>query len=274
MEGFVSHTFAASDPGKYYGLTTGGTLEAVAWGRTLPTRYLLGLLMSACCLVCGCTGSATIHTMPFLRNDFPATEPPARSIQANEAYWWVDEYKRVNVAIRRYVPSLLGKLHEYDWQMSLAVEDLPAGSEKLYNMGVDSVRQHASYGGAHQRAISLTGVVVLHAPKDGVLRGRFHADVRQQQFNVLTGWVPPMNRSPLIVLAGTFEAVHDPMRGQAIRDQTEANGLARGNQLDLASRTVYMLHPLQSRPATQPVSQPTTASSSQPIISSTRPTGH
>ncbi|HSW47197.1 MAG TPA: hypothetical protein VLM89_16660 [Phycisphaerae bacterium] len=205
-------------------------------------------LVIVCCLS-GCAGSGVVHVMPFLRYDFPANELPAQTVQADRACWWQDEQGRVYVALRRHVPSLLGKAFEYDWQMTLMVEDLPAGSEKLYRLGADSVRQRLSFGGVHLRSLSLTGVAVVHGPRGGILRGRFHADVRQQQFNVLTGWVPQMGRAPMIVMAGVFEAIHDPARGQAILERTEADSLGRFAHLDASSQPGYVLYPLQTRPA-------------------------
>jgi len=202
--------------------------------------------------ISGCTGHGTVYGVPFMRRDFPPTEPPAQVVQAGEAYYWIDGQKRLNVALRRHVPSLLGKAFEYDWLMSLVLEDLPAGSEKLYYLGMDSVRQLASYGGAHQRSTSLTGIAVIHAPSRWELRGRFHATVRQQQFTVLTGWAPDLGRAPMIVQAGTFEAVHDPESGKAIRDRTEADGFARGIHGGVTTRPLYIFYPVQTQPASQP----------------------
>ncbi len=219
-----------------------------------PRSTIIGAFVTAtACLYAsvGCTGSATIHTMPLLRQDFPATEPPAVTIRPDQAYYWIDEQERLNIALRWHVPSLLGSMYEYDWETSLVLEGMPAGSERLYRLGADALRMSVSHGPVHFRGISFTGVAVIHAPSNGVLRGRFHATVRQQQFNVLTGWSPPLPRSPLHVMAGTFDAVNDPVRGKAIRERTEADGLTRWfGQDDPTSRAVHPLYAIQTRPAT------------------------
>lgn len=224
------------------------------------TSLIAGLIGAAGLYgVIGCSGSATVHSMPFLRHDFSATESPAHKIDIDEAYYWVDEQERLNVALRRYVPSLLGKAHEYDWRLSLVLEDLPAGSEKLYRLGADSVRLLISHGGSHARGSSLMGVAVVHAPRNDLLRGRFHVDLRQQAFTVLTGWAPPLGRAPLVVMAGPFEAIHDPVRGRAIRDRTEADGMERRWRSLMGANGAFPIYPT------------TTQVASRPTLSTTRP---
>ncbi len=224
------------------------------------TSLIAGLIgAAALCGVAGCNGSATVHSMPFLRQDFSATEAPAQKIDIDEAYYWLDDQKRLNVALCRHVPSLLGKAYEYDWRLSLVLEDLPAGSEKLYRLGVDSIRLLLAHGGLHARGASLMGVAVVHAPRNGVMRGRFHANLRQQAFTVLTGWTPPLGRAPLVVMAGPFQAIHDPVRGRAIRDRTEADGMERRWRSQTGAAGAFPIYPA------------TTQAASQPTLSSTRP---
>ena len=210
-----------------------------------------GVLVTAVGLtaaLAGCSGRASIHAMPFMRKDIAPTEPIAETVEADQAYWWLGEGGTLNVSLRRQTHSFLGKSFEKDYLFSLVLEGLPAGSEKLYRLNRDSVRQRCSNRGVHHRSMSVMGVVVVETPKDKWLKGRFHVVVRRQQFSILTGWAPRAERAPLTVLAGTFEAVRDPMRGQAVRDRTERDGFGRRGSGSAAS----MPDSIRWLPASQP----------------------
>jgi len=195
---------------------------------TKQIRYcvlLLSVTWSA--LLTGCSGQATISAVPFMRTDFAPTEQAVETIAANEAYYWLDDDGMLNIALRRYVPSVWDSAFDEIWVMSLKLEGLPAGSERLYRLGSQSVRQASSHGGLHYRSASLMGVAVAEAPCDGRLEGRLHAVVRRQQFSVLTGWTPDIFRAPMVVMTGTFEAVHNSATGREIRERATADGFGR-----------------------------------------------
>jgi len=205
------------------------------------------LVVSTCALgvawLAGCGGSGSVHVMPFERRDFPPTEPPAEVIPATEAYWW-REGDELNVALRREALCLAGPSCERELLLSLVVEGMPAGRERLYPLQRDALRERSSDRGAHRRSASLNGVAVIAAPQGGRLKGRFHVSVRQQQFTILTGWTPRLARAPLAVMAGTFEAVHDPRRGRKIRARVEADEFDRSSEIwGLPWDEIEWLHP-------------------------------
>jgi len=210
--------------------------------------HRLMLLLSAAfiSLLAGCSGRGSVSAIPFMRSDFGPTEPAVQTVEINEAHYWLDDDGALNIALRYHAPSRWGKAFEANWLLSLALEGLPAGSEKLYHLGSRSIRQVCSQRGIHQRCASLMGVAVVQAPRDGWLEGRFHVVVRRQQFNALTGWTPVIYRAPRIVMAGTFKADHDPVRGRAIRTRATADGFGH---LSLGRRRISTRPVVATRPA-------------------------
>jgi len=195
--------------------------------RKTPGRLARGFVIALGVLIAGCSGQGTISAVPFMRTDFGPTEPAVQTVEVNEAYYWLDNDGMLNISLRRHTPSILGQAFEENWVMSLKLEGLPAGSERLYHLGAESLREVSSRRGLHDRAASLMGVAVTHAPRGVRLEGRFHAVVRRQQFNALTGWVPEIYRAPMGGVAGTFPAGHDTDRGRAIRERATADGFGR-----------------------------------------------
>ncbi len=174
--------------------------------------------------LCGCTGSGTIHTMPYRRSDLPPDEPLIEKIAIDEAYYWQEDGGALNVVLRRRSESLLGEMFSNEFALSLVLDGLPAGSERLYHVRMREAQSVSRYGADRRRARSITGVVVIHAPKHGTLEGRFHLVMHQQRFTALTGWTPAsVFRGTRLIRAGRFVAVHDPERGRPIRDMTEEN---------------------------------------------------
>ncbi len=210
-------------------------IAAGSCGRNLLRRLralavspslLLSLSLSACLACAGCNGSATANLIPILRSDLPPQEPLMQTVRADEAYYWVDDNGSLNIAMRHETHSLLGAVFDLTWNMSIVLDGLPAGSQRLYQLTSRDVRVVQSCGGDHRRYRSAAGVAVLEAPKGHQLEGRFHITVYQQQFGVLTGWTPSYH-GPLLVLAGEFEAVENHTRGREILEQTEADGFGR-----------------------------------------------
>lgn len=207
---------------------------------------ILGFTAGVLLVVTGCTGRGEVRAVPFARSDFTRQEPLIQTVPVEEAYYWLREDGTVGVALGYHGSSLFGRAFDADWRMSLVLEDLPAGREKLYRLGPQSARVAQSVGGDQRRARSLTGVAVLQAPRGNRLTGRFHLTVRQQQFTLLGGWSPSPYQAPMWIVVGEFEAVLNATRGEAILAETEANGFDRQPQ----------------RPATRPSS-----SATRPIIS-------
>lgn len=174
----------------------------------------------------GCTGSGEVKIVPLMRTDIAEREPLVQEVRVDEAYYWIED-QRVHVALRLERRSPLGLTFDFDWQLSLVLDGLPAGSARLYQLPPDSVRMVQTVGPDQRRSRTWTGVAVLHAPHRGTLSGRFHCNVRQQQFTLMGGWQPPPLQAPMLIVVGRFDAVHDPIRGQAILEETQAAGFER-----------------------------------------------
>lgn len=208
--------------------------------RCWPPGRLLAIVGLG--LVAGCTGGGVVHTMPMIRNDFQPGEPPIVSVHLGEAYHWTGEDGGLNLALRYRHRSLLGQAFDREWLMSIVLDEAPAGSGKLYRIGRREIQVAQSYGIDYRRGRSINGVVVIETAGSGRLKARFQTLVRQQRFTALTGWSPPMNRSPVIIMAGEFTAVPGAGRGQCILHRTEADGFERP--------------PITTRPATRPTTRP------------------
>lgn len=190
---------------------------------TLPRLILgMGLLLAA-----GCSGSGVVHVVPQLRADLPADEPLLRSIHPERAYYRVGADGELAVGLAHHAGSLLGEDYAADWKMSLLLEGLPAGRERLYRIRLREVQGVASHAGDHRRFRSMAGIAVVEAPKNRRLKGRFHLVVTEQSFGVLSGWSPPLYQGPLLVMVGEFSAVEDAAMTDAIVIETEPEGFER-----------------------------------------------
>ncbi len=182
---------------------------------------LLGLLLLP---LAGCRGTGTVKAMPVARSDISDAEPLIQNVPLSEACYAIAEDGQVSVALSFHRDSWLGDAFDADWQMSLVLEGLPAGSSRLYKLKQDAARIVQSVGADRRRARGWTGIAVLHAPQGGRLRGRFHLNVRQQQFTLLNGWAPPVFQAPTMIMAGEFSAVENAARTHAIADPIRAAG--------------------------------------------------
>lgn len=162
--------------------------------------------------------------VPFSRGDLRADEPLVHDVRLGEGYYWVDDDDRLKIALRRRADSAISDMLDQLWAMSIVLDGLPAGRERLYEVQHSAVQMLQTAGGGRMRARSIKGIVVVGSPEGGRLRGRFHVSLLPEQFSVLKGWVPVW--TPLVV-AGEFTAVLDPTRGQEVLAVTEQDGYAR-----------------------------------------------
>jgi hypothetical protein len=215
--------------------------------RSRPFRRLRLIAMAILPGVVGCAGSGLVQMVPGMRSDIPPDEPLIGSVQAREAWYWKGEKGDLNIVLARRQRSPLNAALDSNWVMSIVLEDLPAGRERLYRVGTPTFRVVQSYGVDRRRARSLGGVVVIERAGENRIRGRFHVLLSQQQFTVLNGWSPPLLRAPVFVTVGRFEAVLAPDKGTPLLKQTEADGFDRASDLLPATRPMRRI---ASRPAT------------------------
>ena len=179
-------------------------------------RLLIGAGLLGCC---ACAGSGRVDMVPFVRTDLAPGEPLTRTIPLHTACYAAEADDHLIIGLEHHRGSLFGKAFEADWRLALRLNGLPAGRQRLYRLGPDSIKLALAAGGDVRRAQLFSGVVLLEAPdRAGRMRGRFHITVRQQQFNLLTGW----SMGGLVVNTGEFDAVRDAQRARAIDAATEA----------------------------------------------------
>jgi hypothetical protein len=186
-------------------------------------------------LIAGCS-VGKVQTVPWTREDIRPQERLIVSIEPQEAWYWQGSDGKLNIVLARRDRSIINKDLSFTWVMSLVLEDMPAGREKLYRVDSRTVRQCQSFAGDHRRAKSATGVAVIERSSSTRLKGRFHFWIRQQQFSVLTGWTPPLPRAPMAIAVGRFEATLDPGKGKPLLDLTEANGFDRASDARAVTR--------------------------------------
>lgn len=204
--------------------------------------FFLGLGMWAL-TAAGCAGDGAVRIMPLMRTDFPDSEPLVQEVTVDEAYYWL-EGDQLNVSLRTHRGAGLGQPFDFEWQISLVLDEMPAGSSRLYRLDMDSVRMAQTVGADHRRSRSWTGVAVIEAPERGRLGGRFHVNVRQQQFTLLGGWQPHFLQAPMLIVAGRFQATENAERGRDILEETEAMGFERGTAATAPARpdTPHVIH--------------------------------
>ncbi len=215
----------------------------------LRIRMLVCLaLAGAGPFIAGCS-VGEVQMVPWMRDDIRPREPLIGSIEPREAWYWQGADGKLNIALARRDRSIVNKDLDLTWAMSFVLEGMPAGSEKLYRVNSQTVRQYQSFLGDHRRGKSAAGVVVIERSPGGRLQGRFHIWVRQQQFSMLTGWGPVWPRAPVAIVVGRFQADPDRGKGKPLLDLTEADGFDRASEV---------------RPITRPASRAAPATATAP----------
>jgi hypothetical protein len=180
-------------------------------------------LMVALSLLAGCNGSGRIDVTAL---DFQAIDPPEGpapqfiQLDLDRCCWWTDEAGRVHVALERDRPLLLGPEWRFRFQLSLALDQLPAGKARDYRVNRRELRGVARFGPAQSRFTSLYGVVALYREPQNRLRGSLRMEVSRETQQLLGGWSRPSR----YLMLGTFVAVPDAVQGQRIAGEAEAPG--------------------------------------------------
>ena len=119
--------------------------------------------------------------------------------------------------------SLLGRYGRFVLKMSLVLDQLPSGRERLYKLDQRSLRAVARGGPTESRFTAATGVVALSRQSEERLRGSFRLLARKQTSRWFGGWRQPTNH----LMQGTFSAVYDQECGYPIAAETESQGWQR-----------------------------------------------
>lgn len=196
------------------------------WPHLAWPRLLAAMLVTGVACLTGCTGSGRVNFVSLNMTDIDPPPAKARQFDAAECYWWLDDQGDLNVALRSVRDAaLLGKLGRVELCISFVLDAPPAGSGRNYPIRQREVRAVALNAMQSHRFTSFAGIAGVTTQPNKGFRGSFrvwmHAHSELSMFNVM-----PNRPSPLLCF-GTFEAVHDPVRGRALRERTESSGFAR-----------------------------------------------
>jgi hypothetical protein len=181
------------------------------------------LLLLASGGIGGCTGSADIRVLSL---NYASIDPPTTDIarvQVDRCFWWADDEGRLWVAMHGRRDRLFSELADLDFKLSLRLEQPPAGQARNYLAGRDELRARVQLGPVQSRFESSRGVVAIYRAGADGYRGSFRLRVTRETSNFLGGW----SRPSAYLLLGEFTATHDPARGRALAEATEAGGWER-----------------------------------------------
>lgn len=186
----------------------------------------IGLIAVFVIALTGCAGTAHVCVVAL---DYQAIDPPAgpppqvTQLDLDRCYWWTDENGRVRVAMECERPALLVPEWRFRFQLSLALDEPPAGRARDYKLGQRELRGVARFGPAQSRLESVRGIVAVYRERGDQLRGSFRMEVAREVQQLLGGW----GRPGRFLMMGTFTAVHDEPRGRRIASEAEALGPQR-----------------------------------------------
>jgi len=217
-------------------------------------RYLVFIIPLA-----GCAPAATVHIVPLNVKKINVNRPLLVTFSPNECYYWVNDRHELCVAMtgklrgalaafaagRSSAPSHeaaqsepgssqagaqsepdsshVGPISRHQFDLSLVLEGLPAGSSRAYRASFRTARARTRDGAAHTRFASFDGVVSVWNFGERKMNGRFRFKAVQQSYNVLLGW----GKDTQVLCLGEFTATHDRKQGQAVFTRTEEGALER-----------------------------------------------
>ncbi len=201
-------------------------LTAVAMLFLSRRTVLVGLATWVSVVCFGCSGTATVQFVSLHPSEI---DPPATDVMrfdAPEAYWWVDQAGEMNLAIRCRQRNLwLGELGNVELAFSLTPGPPPAGRARNYKIAVRESRILVRSPLQTRRFNAYAGILSLILNDATHAHGSFRIWLRPQP--QLSFFEFPPQRSGSVMCFGTFKAVHDEGRGQAIRATCEADGWTR-----------------------------------------------
>lgn len=175
-------------------------------------RAQLAITFSCGIWATGCSGSASVHMIPWNTKRIPTTEPLIVNVSPQQCYYWLSDDGNIRVAMRHYRGSVLGKRFATEMVMSLVLGPPPANVSRDYRVDRTTVRSRIDGGFRHLRAGSLLGIVGVWDYGKPRLRGRFRLTVKQQSYMVLSGWAGDRR----VIYIGEFTAVRNREVGEQI----------------------------------------------------------
>jgi len=171
----------------------------------------------------GCAPAGRIELVAL---NFTSIDPPAPttgSLDLDHCYWWEDEDGQLWFAAESGMRPFFGQLGDFRFHLSLALERLPAGKARDYDIRRRELRAVARFGPTESRFTSSRGIMAVYRESHDRLRGSFRIHVRREMTRLLGGWGNPTS----YVMQGTFTARHDSARGRPIAKDTESQGWER-----------------------------------------------
>lgn len=210
-----------------------------------------GVLIASLCCATGCSGSGRVELASL---DFRAVDPPVPRcvpIEMRECYWWTDGGGRLWIAMQRQQTPLFYPKMRFEFQLSVALERLPAGKARDYKVDKTTLRARIRLGPWEGRFTSRVGIIAVYRQSGDRLRG----SLRLQAVRVASHWLGGWGKPSRYLLLGSFTAVPDEQRGRAIAEATESSGWGRDSSAG---------PPVTSRPARPPPSSSRASSATGP----------
>jgi hypothetical protein len=170
------------------------------------------VLLAATLLVTGCTGTGRLE---FASLDFRAVDPPpprVSPVSVQECYWWTEPNGQLWIAMQSHRTPLIYPELRFQFQLSLALEKLPAGKARDYKLGRRELQVRVRLGPWESRFSSQVGIAALYREPGNRLRGSVRVQTSRVTLQWLGGWGEPVR----YLMLGAFTAVHDEQRGRAI----------------------------------------------------------
>jgi hypothetical protein len=215
-------------------------------------QWWRGILVASLCCAAGCRGSGRLHFASLDYRDIdPQVPPRLTAFDLQECYWWTDEGGRLWMAMQRQHTPLFYPKMRFEFQLSVALERLPAGRARTCKVDRTTLRARVCVGPWESRFTSRVGVIAVCREPGDRLRG----SLRLQAVRVASHWLGGWGKPSRYLLLGSFTAVPDERRGRAIAEATESSGWGRDSSAG---------PPITSRPARPPPSSSRASSATDP----------
>ena len=191
--------------------------------KTISPAPAITVVSFCASLACGCAGGGHLELISLNYRAIDPPAPRASTLEVDRCYWWTDDAGRVWVALESVRHPWFTPFGPFLFQMSLALDRLPAGRARDYSVAQRELRALARLGPVESRFTAVAGVVAVYRATGDKLRGSFRLHVRREVSRLLGGWSEPTS----FLMHGTFTALHDAARGRPIAEQTESHGWER-----------------------------------------------